>query len=140
MIYYGEKVWDAETSLHGILDIPAEMVPYVNDYRMLLVEARQNNLYFHNGNNQDLFNLFEILLDQNNSIRDKKEKAIEYTKEHEVSDMILKTVAGAANCKIDFAEMCIRDSTYCFSSNCLFFSICTFGSSDKKMCKYQGVI
>ena len=88
-----------------ILDIPAEMAPYVNDYRMLLVEARQNNLYFHNGNNQDLFNLFEILLDQNNSIRDKKEKAIEYTKEHEVSDMILKTVAGAANCKIDFAAL-----------------------------------
>ena len=83
VIYYGEKVWDAATSLHGILDIPAEMAPYVNDYRMLLVEARQNNLYFHNGNNQDLFNLFEILLDQNNSIRDKKEKAIEYTKEHE---------------------------------------------------------
>lgn len=105
VIYYGEKVWDAETSLHGILDIPAEMVPYVNDYRMLLVEARQNNLYFHNGNNQDLFNLFEILLDQNNSIRDKKEKVIEYTKEHEVSDMILKTVAGAANCKIDFAAL-----------------------------------
>ena len=88
-----------------ILDIPAEMAPYVNDYRMLLVEARQNNLYFHNGNNQDLFNLFEILLDQNNSIRDKKEKAIEYTKEHEVSDMILKTVAGAANCKIDVAAL-----------------------------------
>ena len=36
------------------------------------------------------------------SIRDKKEKAIEYTKEHEVSNTILKTVAGAANCKIDF--------------------------------------
>ena len=86
VIYYGEKVWDAETSVHGILDIPAEMVPYVNDYRMLLVEARQNNLYFHNGNNQDLFNLFEILLDQNNSIRDKKEKAIEYTKD--ASDII----------------------------------------------------
>ena len=72
VIYYGEKVWDAATSLHGILDIPAEMAPYVNDYRMLLVEARQNNLYFHNGNNQDLFNLFGILLDQNKKIRDKK--------------------------------------------------------------------
>jgi len=35
VIYYGEKVWDAATSLHGILDIPAEMAPYVNDYRML---------------------------------------------------------------------------------------------------------
>ncbi len=102
VIYYGEKVWDAATSLHGILNIPMEMTPYVNDYQMLLVEARQNDLYFHNGNNQDLFNLFKILLDQNNSIRDKKEKAIEYTKEHKVSDTILQTVAGAASCKIDF--------------------------------------
>ena len=51
---------------------------------------------------RDLFNLFKILLDQDNSIRDKKEKAIEYTKEHKVSDTILKTVAGAANCKIVF--------------------------------------
>ncbi len=102
VLYYGEKDWDAATSLHGILNIPMEMVSYVNDYRMLLVEARQNDLYFHNGNNRDLFNLFKILLDQNNSIRDKKEKAIEYTKEHEVSDTILKTVAGAASCKIDF--------------------------------------
>ena len=101
VLYYGEKDWDAATSLHGILNIPMEMVSYVNDYRMLLVEARQNDLYFHNGNNRDLFNLFKILLDQNNSIRDKKEKAIEYTKEHEVSDTILKTVAGAASCKID---------------------------------------
>ena len=102
VIYYGEKVWDAATSLHGILNIPTELTPYVNDYRMLLVEARQNNLYFHNGNNQDLFNLFGILLDQNKKKRDRKAKAIEYTKEHEVSDTILKTVAGAANCIIDF--------------------------------------
>ena len=36
------------------------------------MESRQNNLYFHNGNNQDLFNLFGILLDQNKKIRDKK--------------------------------------------------------------------
>lgn len=46
--------------------------------------------------------ILNIPMDQNNSIRDKKEKAIEYTKEHEVSNTILKTVAGAANCKIDF--------------------------------------
>jgi len=45
---------------------------YVNDYRILLMESRQNNLYFHNGNNQDLFNLFGILLDQNKKIRDIK--------------------------------------------------------------------
>lgn len=46
--------------------------------------------------------ILNIPMDQNNSIRDKKEKAIEYTKEHKVSDTILQTVAGAASCKIDF--------------------------------------
>ena len=53
------------------------METFVNDYKIHLVEAGKNNLVLHNVNNQDLFNLFEILLDQNNSIRDKKEKAIE---------------------------------------------------------------
>ena len=41
------------------------------------MESRQNNLYFHNGNNQDLFNLFGILLDQNKKIRDKNDVPID---------------------------------------------------------------
>ena len=40
-----------------MLEIPEEIVPFVNDYKMLLVEARQNNLNLSNINNQDLFNL-----------------------------------------------------------------------------------
>ena len=105
VIYYGEKVWDAATSLHGILDIPAEMAPYVNDYRMLLVEARQNNLYFHNGNNQDLFNLLEILLSRSGRTDGKKEKAIDYTRKHKVDKAVIMTVAGTMNGKIDYNEL-----------------------------------
>ena len=42
--------------------IPKEMENIVNDYKMKLVEARQNDLLFHNINNRDLFNLLEYYL------------------------------------------------------------------------------
>lgn len=51
VVYYGEKPWDGALSLHGMLNIPEEMKKFVNDYKMMLVEARQNNLTFHNMNN-----------------------------------------------------------------------------------------
>ncbi len=34
-------------SLHGMLDIPEKMKEFVNDYKILLVEARKNDLTFH---------------------------------------------------------------------------------------------
>ena len=50
VVYYGEKPWDGAVSLHEMLSIPEEMKPFVNDYKMLLVEARKNNFKFHNIN------------------------------------------------------------------------------------------
>ena len=41
VVYYGEKPWDGAVSLHGMLHISEEMKPFVNDYRMHLVEARK---------------------------------------------------------------------------------------------------
>lgn len=43
VIYYGEKSRDGARTLHEMLNIPKEMGKYVNNYKMLLVEARQNN-------------------------------------------------------------------------------------------------
>ena len=57
VIYYGEKPWDGPTTLHGMLDIPKELTQYVNDYKILLVEAGRNHLILHNVNNVNLFNL-----------------------------------------------------------------------------------
>lgn len=51
VVYYGEKEWDGAKSLHEMLNIPHEMVKYVNDYKILLVEARENNLVLQNVNN-----------------------------------------------------------------------------------------
>lgn len=69
---------------------------------MLLVEARQNNLQLHNINNVDLFNLFEILLDTGLDRKEAREKAIQYSEEHETDPSVIMTIAGASGCKIDY--------------------------------------
>lgn len=102
VVYYGEKPWDGAVSLHGMLDIPEGMEAFVNDYRLLLVEARENSLAFHNVKNVHFFNMLKMILDQSTPKDEAKEKVIGYAKEHKVDKTVLMTVAGAANCKIDY--------------------------------------
>ena len=105
VVYYGEKPWDGATSLHGMLNIDSRLKQYVNDYKLLLVEARKNNLKLHNINNIDLFNLLEILLDKSKPVNETKNKAIKYAKEHKVEKSVIMTAAGAANCVIDYNDI-----------------------------------
>ena len=105
VVYYGEKPWDGAVSLHGMLHISEEMKPFVNDYRMHLVEARKNNLKLHNINNRDLFNLLGILLDRNGKLQETRDRAINYAREHRVEKTVIMTAAGAANCKIDYNKI-----------------------------------
>ena len=102
VVYYGEKAWDGAKSLHEMLEISEEIAPFINDYKMLLVEARQNNLSLSNINNQDLFNLLQIILNLDLSKQEKRKKAIEYSKEHETDKSVIMTIAGATNCKLDY--------------------------------------
>lgn len=102
VVYYGEKPWNGAASLHEMLNIPEEVVQYVNDYKMILVEARQNECKFHNVDNEDFFNLLKILLDNSKPVNEIKEEAIEYTKKHNVEKSVVMTVAGAANCKLNY--------------------------------------
>lgn len=114
VVYYGERPWDGATSLHGMLHIPEEMKRFVNDYTMRLVEARENRLTLHNMDNQDLFNLLEILLDKRRAPNETRERAIKYVKEHAVDKTVVIAAAGAANCRLDYnaltkkedADMC----------------------------------
>lgn len=114
VVYYGEKPWDGAVSLHGMLDIPEEMKPFVNDYEMMLVEARENKLILHNMNNVYFFRLLEILLDKSRPLNETRNRAIDYAREHNVDKNVIMTVAGAANCKMDYnafdrkgdADMC----------------------------------
>lgn len=105
VVYYGEKPWDGAVSLHGMLYISEEMKPFVNDYRMHLVEARKNDLKLHNINNRDLFNLLGILLDRNGKLQETRDRAINYAREHRVEKTVIMTAAGAANCKIDYNKI-----------------------------------
>ena len=102
IVYYGEKEWDGAKSLHEMLDIPEEMEKYVNDYRILLVEAKENNLTLHNANNKDLFNLLEIILDTEIPKYKAKEKAIQYSEEHNTEKNVIMAVAGATNTKLEY--------------------------------------
>ena len=114
VVYYGEKPWDGAVSLHGMLDIPEEMKQFVNDYKMMLVEARQNNLTFHNMNNVYFFNMLQMVLDKSIPKNESKEKVIKYAREHGIDKTVIMTVAGATNCKINYnalaekgdADMC----------------------------------
>ena len=49
----------------------------MNDYRMLLVEGRKNDLTLHNIDNVDLFNLLKILLNSSRSASEIRGRAIE---------------------------------------------------------------
>ena len=80
--------------------MPMRLMGY--DYKMHLIEARKNNLQLHNINNIDLFNLLEILLNKDEKLKETKEKAIQYASEHDVDKSVIMTVAGAANCKMDY--------------------------------------
>lgn len=105
VIYYGEKTWDAAVCLHDMLDIPDQMKLFVNDYKMLLVEVRKNNLKLHNIDNRDLFNLLDIFLNNNESRVKRREQALHYAKENQVNKTVVMTVASTANCQLDYEEL-----------------------------------
>lgn len=102
VVYYGDNPWDGATTLHEMLNIPEPMRPFVNDYKMLLVEARENNLLFHNMNNIAFFDMMRVILDRTMEKKEAKEKVIDYAAEHKVDKSVIMTVAGATNCKINY--------------------------------------
>lgn len=102
VVYYGEKEWDGALTLHEMLGIDREFSQYVNDYRMLLVEAGRDRLPFYNADNIDLFHLLAIFQDDGISKSEAKRKAIEYSEEHHTSRSVVMAVAGAVNAGIDY--------------------------------------
>lgn len=113
VVYYGEKKWDGAVSLHGMLDIPEEMKGYVNDYKMLLIEAAKSDLSLKNVDNVDLFNLLQIILDREITRDEAREKAIQYSEERKTDREVVMTVAGATNSKIDYDAFGKGDGSMC---------------------------
>ena len=113
VVYYGEKDWEGAKTLHEMLNIPEKMTSYVNDYKMILVEAKENSLVLHNVNNKDLFHLLGIFLDTRISKDKAKEKAIQYCEEHNTDKTVIMTVAGVTNAKLDYNSYAKGDGGMC---------------------------
>lgn len=94
IVYYSDKPWTGAITLHEMLRIPEEMLPYVNNYKILLVEARKNDLVLHTANNTDLFHLLEIILDKIMSKNEATQKAIQYRGEYKTDKSVIMTIAG----------------------------------------------
>ncbi|MCM1124834.1 MAG: transposase [Eubacterium sp.] len=110
VIYYGDTPWDGSTTLHGMLNIPEKMKCFVNDYKMLLVEARQNTLTFHSRTNTVLFDMMEVVLDKTLTKNEARQKVTEYALTHTVDRTVVMTVAGAMNLKIDYNALSQKHS------------------------------
>ncbi|MCC8151529.1 MAG: hypothetical protein LIO96_08785, partial [Lachnospiraceae bacterium] len=114
VVYYGEKPWDGARSLHEMLDIPEPMRKYVNDYRMILVEARKNSLVFHNKNNRDFFHLLEIILNTAITKKEAKEKAIRYCEKNRTDRDVIIAAAGVTDTKLDYSALAKKEgNTMC---------------------------
>lgn len=137
VVYYGENPWDGSTTLHGMLNLPDKMKPFVNDYKMLLVEARQNNLILHNMNNIAFFDMLKVILDRSIPKNEAKKKIIDYAVKHNVDKTVIMTVAGATNSHIDYNAFEKGDGDMCT----LFEEIAKEGRAEGKAeGKAEGII
>lgn len=55
VIYYGEEKWDGATTLTDLLKIPEEWKGFVNDYKMFLIEMRNENKWEFQNKDNDIF-------------------------------------------------------------------------------------
>ena len=104
VIYYGEEEWDAACSLHEMMDIPDELKPFVNDFKINLIEAKGTRLIFHHKNNEDLFRLFQLMCDSKKSHKEKQDESIRYVRENAVEKPVLLAVASAAGVTLNNIE------------------------------------
>lgn len=84
------------------MDIPDELKPFVNDYKMNLIEARNTKLLFHSKNNRDLFSLFQLLYDKNG--RNKKQEAIEYADSNNVDESVILAISSIGGVSMEAME------------------------------------
>lgn len=105
VIYYGSEVWDGPLCLHDMLKIPEKLRRFVNDYRMLLVDVRQNSLSLKNDNNRNLFRILEYAMDERRPLKYRRSDILRYCDEHEVSGSVLETVGSITGSHADYYKL-----------------------------------
>ena len=78
---------------------------FLNDYHLNLLEVKDNNLTFHNRKNIDFFNLLKIFFDKTLSLRERREKAIAYSRENKPDRTVTFAAVKAAKIKVDFSKI-----------------------------------
>ncbi len=101
VIYYGEKAWDGARDLHGVLNIPDEIKPFVGNYPMHLVEVVNNKLQFKNIDNRDLFQLLNLVYNASLDKRERMKKVVEYEDSHTVDEDVVRALAATNNINIE---------------------------------------
>lgn len=101
VIYYGENAWDGAKDLHGVLDIPDEIKPFVGNYPMHLVEVVDNKLQFRNADNRDLFQLLNLIYNASLDKKERLKRAQEYEDSHTVDEDVVRALAATNNIKIE---------------------------------------
>lgn len=87
-----EELEDADTEESSILEH--------RDYSRSIQASRDNiKIYM---NNIAFFHMMNVILDRSLPGEEAKKKVIEYAREHAVDKTVIMTVAGAANCRIDY--------------------------------------
>ncbi len=102
VVYYGSESWDGARSLHEMLNIPERVRPFVNDYKMLLIEACRCSLPFRNLSNIDLFHLLGTIQYDNSKPKEiMTAEAMSYIQEKKVDEDVVKTVSSLTKGKIN---------------------------------------
>ena len=90
VVYYGSESWDGARSLHEMLNIPERVRPFVNDYKMLLIEACRCSLPFRNLGNIDLFHLLGMIHYDNSKPKEiMTAEAMSYIQEKKVDEDVI---------------------------------------------------
>ena len=70
VVYYGEKAWSGPDCLWDMMDIPDMIKPYVNNYDIHVLQARDGDQYdFKNQDNKDFFMLISELYENKGNFR-----------------------------------------------------------------------
>jgi hypothetical protein len=112
VLYYGSTPWDGPVSLYDMLNLPKKLKPFVNDFKINLVEVRNNNLIFHNQNNQDLFSLLKIIYDDSTDRTTRREQIKKYETDRTLDESVRMAIAATSGVNLTEYEK-EADATVC---------------------------
>jgi hypothetical protein len=112
VIYYGSDPWDGPTCLYDMLNLPEELKPFINNFKVNLVEARDNNLIFHNQNNKDLFSLLRIINNNSLDTKTRRKQIQDYENAHDIDKSVRMAIAATSKVSLKKYEK-ESDATMC---------------------------